>query len=354
MVTGIFREMTERMRARGGYSSPREWAAFDAEAFKLAADELCAEAGVRVRLHTLVTKVAVRAGRITRVATESKSGRESWTAGVYIDCTGDADLAYMAGVPCDYGRAEDGNAQPMTLNFRLARVEVERMPPRREINARYDRAKAEGRVHCPRENVLFFYTPQPDVVHFNTTRVVGCKGTDAADLTQAEQEARRQVRELVDFLRTEVAGFEQAYLQQTATQIGIRETRRIHGAYTLTADDVVTARKFEDGIARCSYPIDIHSPTGSGTDIRSVPRGDYYQIPYRCLQPLGVENLLVAGRCVSATHEGQSSLRVMPQCFAMGQAAGAAAALAIRGKVTPAEAPLKDLQRILDEQGQVY
>ena len=350
LVGGIFQEMLDRLSAKGGFSSPRQPNAFDPEAFKVAADEMCAEARVQVRLHTLLTAVSKKGNRISSAATESKSGRKAWRARVFIDCTGDADLACRAGVPCDIGRGEDGLTQPMTLNFRMAGVEVERMPSGAEINRRYDAAKAGGRVHCPRENVLFFHTLQPDVVHFNTTRVTGKSGVDSHDLTSAEIEARRQTQELVRFLVSEIAGFEHAYLQQTAAQIGVRESRRIRGEYALTAEDVLGGRKFADGIARCSYPIDIHSPTGAGTVIRGVPEGDYYEIPYRCLVPVGVDNLLVAGRCVSATHEAQASLRVMPQCFAMGEAAGVAASLAIERSILPREVDAGELRAILEQQ----
>jgi glycine/D-amino acid oxidase-like deaminating enzyme len=354
LVGGILDEMLTRMRALGGYDGgERAPHAFDPEAFKFAADQLCREAGVKVRLHTLVTEVRRRDGRITSLATESKSGRESWRARLVIDCTGDADIAFRAGVPCDHGRPEDGLTQPMTLNFRMARVDVPRMPAREEVNRRYDLAKAEGRVHCPRENVLLFFTTQPDVVHFNTTRVTGKSGTSAEDLTAAEFEARRQVVELVRFLVRDVPGFEHAYLQQIGTQIGIRESRRIGGDYALTGDDVVSARKFPDGIARSNYPIDIHNPAGAGTVIRDVPAGDYYEIPYRCLLPLGIENLLVVGRAISSTHEGQSSLRVMPQCFAMGQAAGTAAAMAVKARLTPRQVDPEALRTALREQGQI-
>jgi hypothetical protein len=347
LVGGIFQEMLDRMAARGGYSSPRQPNAFDPEVFKAAADQLCVDAGVQVRLHTLLTDARARDGRITSVRTESKSGGERWRAKVYIDCTGDADLAYRAGVPCDEGREEDGLTQPMTLNFRMANVQVERMPSRGEINRLYDAAKADGRVSCPRENVLLFYALQPDVVHFNTTRVTGKSGVNVEDLTDAEMEARRQTHELARFLMSDVAGFEEAYLQQTAAQIGIRESRRIRGEYTLAAEDVLAARKFPDGIARSAYPIDIHNPAGAGTVIRSVPKGDHYEIPFRCLVPTGMENLLVAGRSVSATHEAQASLRVMPQCFAMGEAAGVAAAVAIRQRIAPRAVDAAELRRAL-------
>ncbi|MFB3883276.1 MAG: FAD-dependent oxidoreductase [Armatimonadota bacterium] len=350
LVRGIFQEVLERLSAKGGFSSPRQPSAFDPEALKIAADEICAEAGVEVKLHTFLTAAATKGGRITSIATESKSGRRSLRARLFIDCTGDADLAHRAGVACEIGRAEDGLTQPMTLNFRMAGVEIERMPPGAEINRRYDAAKAEGRVRCPRENVLFFYAIQPDVVHFNTTRVVGKSGVEAGDLTSAEIEARRQTQDLVRFLVSDIPGFEHAYLQRMATQIGVRETRRIRGEYTLTADDVLAGRKFPDGIARSAYPIDIHSPTGAGTVIRGVPAGDYYEIPYRCLVPVGVDNLLVAGRSVSATHEAQASLRVMPQCFAMGEAAGVAASLAIERSISPREVDGAELRAIIERQ----
>ncbi len=151
----------------------------------------------------------------------------------------------------------------------------------------------------------------------------------------------------MQFLVSRVPGFERAYLQQTAAQIGIRESRRIRGEYMLTSEDVLGARKFPDGIARSAYPVDIHNPAGTGTVIQDVPKGDYYEIPYRCLVPLGIDNLLVAGRCVSATHEAQASLRVMPQCFAMGEAAGVAAATAVRETTPPREVDGTALRRAL-------
>lgn len=353
LVAGIFQETLDRMKAIGGYGSERQPTAFDPETLKLVADELCRDAGVEVRLHTLISGAGRDGDRVSGLRTASKSGPEQWVAELYIDCTGDADIAFWVGVPCEHGREEDQLAQPMTLNFRMAGVDMREVPPREEINRRFEQAKMADRLHQPRENVLFFHTLQPDVVHFNTTRVVGLSGADARDLTAGEVEARRQAHELAGWLRESVPGFERAYLQQCAAQIGVRETRRIRGDYVLTGDDVVQARKFPDGIARSNYPIDIHNPAGAGTVIRELPAGDWYEIPYRCLLPVGVENLLVAGRSVSATHEGQSSLRVMPQCFAMGEAAGTAAALCLQRGLTPRQLPPEDLRAALREQGQV-
>ena len=353
LVAGVFQEMLELMAAVGGYGGERQPTAFDPEAFKLVADQLCRQAGVQVRFHTLVTRADVAGSAITALHTESKSGAEQWTARVYIDCTGDADVAFLAGVACDEGREADHLTQPMTLNFRMADVDIERMPSREEINRLFDTAKAEGRVTCPRENMLWFHTLKAGVVHFNTTRVTGLSATNADDLTAAEFEARQQAHELARFLVSDVPGFERAYLQQSAAQIGVRESRRIRGHYALTADDVVQARKFPDGIARSNYPIDIHSPTGAGTDIRGVAEGDYYEIPYRCLLPQGIDNLLVAGRCVSSTHEGQAALRIMPTCFAMGEAVGVAAALACQQGISPQDVEPDGLRRALRGQGQI-
>ncbi len=353
LVAGIFQQMLDRMQALGGYGSERQPTAFDPEIFKLVADELVREAGVGMRFHTLLTRADVKQQRIVRVGTEGKDGHENRSADIFVDCTGDADLAYRAGVSCEQGREKDGLTQPMTLNFRMAGVAISRMPSRQEINRLFDAAKAQGRVTCPRENVLLFHTLHPHVVHFNTTRVTHRDPTRADDLTEAELEARRQAHELARFLIADVPGFDRAYLQQCAAQIGIRESRRIRGDYAFTAEDAVEATKFPDGIARSNYPIDIHSPSGAGTVIRSVPEGDYYEIPYRCLLPLGIDNLLVAGRCISSTHEGQAALRIMPTCFAMGEAAGLAAAMAAQRGISPRQVQAEELRHALREQGQV-
>lgn len=178
---------------------------------------------------------------------------------------------------------------------------------------------------------MWFYTTRRGEIHFNTTRVVKRDGTSAEDLTAAELEARQQVQEMVKFLTDKVPGFADAYLSATGTQIGVRETRRIVGEYVMTGEDVLEARKFRDGIARGCYDIDIHNPAGTGTVIKSLPSGESYDIPYRCLCPRGFENLLVAGRPISATHEAHSSVRIMPIATAVGEAAGVAAAMGVDG-----------------------
>jgi hypothetical protein len=198
---------------------------------------------------------------------------------------------------------------------------------------------------------LFFGTPHAHEVSVNSTRVTGVLGTDIWDLTYAEWQSRRQMRQIAAFLRRYVPGFDQAYVAQSGVNIGVRETRRIVGEYQLTAADVLEARKFDDVIARGAYPIDIHNPSGSGTILQHLPPGEAYDIPLRCLLPQHVEQLIVAGRCICGTHEAHSSYRVMPIAMATGQAAGVCAALAARAGQTPRAFPAAHVQRELRRQG---
>jgi hypothetical protein len=197
-------------------------------------------------------------------------------------------------------------------------------------------AQAQGDgIDIPREVVSFFISPYPDEVTVNMTRVVDIDPLDPDDLTRAEIEARAQTMRLVAFFRERVPGFAHARIAATATQIGIRESRRIAGAYTLTAEDILTRRTFPDAVARSAYPIDIHNPSGSGTVTHRLPPGTSYEIPYRCLLPRDREGLLVAGRCISTTHEALASTRLTPTVMTLGQAAGTAAALAVAAGIAP-------------------
>ena len=355
IIKGLFQEMLDRLDAAGGWSHRHDdWTrsdAFDPEIMKLVAQEMLEEAGVRLRLHTMLVDAVADKGHVDRVLLASKSGWEAAEASLFIDATGDGDLAVRAGAEYEQGRPEDGLSQPMTLMFRMAGVDEQRIPPREEINALYDEAKAAGEIDNPRENVLWFYTTRPGEIHFNTTRIIKRDGTSAADLTEAELEGRRQVKQMVHFLTEKVPGFENAHLIVTATQVGVRESRRITGEYVLTAADVLGARKFSDGIARGCYSIDIHNPEGTGTVIKELPEGESYDIPYRCLCPRGFENLLVAGRPISATHEAHSSLRVMPIAAAIGEAAGVAAAMCVANEQTVPEVDVAALRERLLRRG---
>ncbi len=354
IIKGLFERVIDKLDEAGGWSHRQDewaWDAFDPEIMKLVCQQMCEEVGVRLRLHTIVTAAMAGNGQVHRAILASKSGLEAVEADIFIDATGDGDLAAWAGAEHEQGRPEDGLCQPMSLMFRMAGVDEKRIPPRDEINRLYDEAKTRGEINNPRENVLFFYTTRRGEIHFNTTRVVKLDGTDADDLTQAELEGRRQVAQMAAFLKAHVAGFEQAYLAATGVQIGVRESRRIMGEYVLTGEDVLRARKFPDGIARGCYPIDIHNPAGTGTVIKELPPGETYDIPYRCLCPREFDNLLVTGRPISADHQAHSSLRVMPIAAAIGEAAGVAAALAVQQHQPVNDIDVAQLRQRLTERG---
>jgi len=353
VINGVLQELVERMEALGMYGHPKQRTAFDPEALKVVAEELCLEAGVCLLYHTFLGGVRTDAAgrKVESLIVANKAGLVELKAQLFVDTTGDADLAAMAGANVEKGRSVDSLMQPMTLNFRMGGVNVDRMPERAEISRRYVEAKARGEIDCPRENVLWFYATQPDVIHFNTTRILRKDATDPWELTEAEIEGRRQVQQLVKFLTREVEGFEHAYLQTTAPQIGVRESRRVIGDYVLTADELLAACKFDDVIARGTYPVDIHNPSGEGTIMKHLPPGEWYDIPFRCLIPLELDNLLVGGRPVSATHEAHSAIRVQPIAMAIGQAAGAAAAICAREGRTPREVDIRSVQQALTKQG---
>ena len=365
VVAGAFNKLLTRLVAAGGALSPSAETGFvvpfDPEVFKLVALDLLDEAGINFLLHAFATEV-IEPHNLEGVVFETKSGPVVVKARVVVDCTGDGDIAARAGAPFDVGREDDALVQPMTLMFRM--VEFERSAFAAYIKAHPDqwrgvhglwdlirKATAAGELDLPREDLLFFGTPHEREVSVNSTRVTGVLGVDVWDLTYAEWQSRRQMRQIAAFLRRYAPGFEQAYVVQSGVNIGVRETRRIRGDYQLTAADVLEARKFDDVVARCAYPIDIHNPTGSGTILKRLPSGEAYDIPLRCLLPQGVDRLVVAGRCISGTHEAHSSYRVMPTAMATGQAAGVCAALAALTGRAPRDLPAALVQHELKRQG---
>ncbi|QKT04068.1 FAD-dependent oxidoreductase [Ectothiorhodospiraceae bacterium 2226] len=366
VVAGVLAELQQRLVDAGGAVPPTLATGyvvpFDPEVFKSVVLDMLDEAGVEFLLHALAAEVVAPEGHVEGVVFETKSGPVVIRARCVVDCTGDGDVAARAGAPFDIGREEDGLCQPMTLMFRM--IEFDRLafgdylrdnPTQwRGVHGLWDLVRAAteaGELDLAREDILFFATPHPREVSVNSTRVTGVFSTDVWDLTRAEWLARRQMRQIVDFLRKRVPGFENAYNAQSGVNIGVREARRVRGDYQLTVDDVLSARKFPDVIARGSYPVDIHNPNGSGTILKRVPPGDAYDIPLRCLLPQGVEGLLVAGRCISGTHEAHSSYRVMPIVMATGQAAGVCAALAAAGDTTPRASDVAEIQEELLRQG---
>ncbi|WP_273380532.1 FAD-dependent oxidoreductase [Symbiobacterium thermophilum] len=341
---------------------------FDPTGLKFLLDDMIQEAGVRLLLHTLVVGAEVQNGTVRAARVVTRDGELRLEAPVFIDTTGDAFFAKLAGAPLVMGRPSDGLTQPMTLVFRMGNVDtdavldymiahpeefhettsVDLVKQTRYVSASgffslWKDAVASGEVNVPRDRLLFFGTPRPGQVLFNTVRVVNRNPVDPWDLTAAELEGRRQARQIADMVKRRVPGFADAVLLDVASQIGIRESRRIVGYYTLTEEDVYVSRQFEDGVANGAYPIDIHDPAGAGLryDDRRV---NGYRIPYRCLIPMGTKNLLVAGRCLSANHEALGTARITASCMDMGQAVGAAAALVARKGCATTELPVDELK----------
>ena len=250
----------------------------------------------------------------------------------------------------------------MTLMFRMAEFQraafegyVKENPKQwRGVHGLWDlvrKATAAGELKLPREDILFFATPHEGEVSVNSTRVTRVLGTDVWDLSYAEWMSRRQMRQIAEFLKRYVPGFEKSYVMQSGVNVGVRETRRIVGDYQLTADDVLSARKFDDAIARGAYPSTSTIRPGTGTVLKRLPPGEAYDIPLRCLMPQNAEGMIVAGRCISGTHEAHSSYRVMPIVMATGQAAGITAAIAARRGARPREISAKEVQHEVVRQG---
>ena len=369
IVGGIAQEIVERLVAMGG--SPGHIAdasdyvptitPFDPEVHKALLFELMRESGVMLLLHAYFLEALVDgvAGAVRGARVATVGGQRDYEATVTIDASADAYVAASAGVGLQQGDVR-GRVQPASLMFRLSHVDLAAtaayvranadqmrtsLPPEARdaaaltavagLHTLWRRARERGDVDVPRELVSFFISPYPDEVSVNMTRVTDIDPLDPDDLTRAEVEARAQAMQLLAFFRRDVPGFANARIAATGTQIGIRESRRIAGVYTLTQDDVLHARTFEDAVARSAYPIDIHNPSGAGTTTFRLPAGATYEIPYRCLVPERVDALLVAGRCISTTHEALASTRLTPTVMTLGQAAGTAAALCIAQGTQP-------------------
>ena len=297
------------------------------EHFKFALDDMVQEAGVEVLYHVTFSRVTTQDRLVKSVCFATKAGLLELEADFFIDATGDGDLFAFAGCDFQLGRESDGLSQPMTICFRIGNVDFSQYSWEALLPV-YEQWKADGRITNPRENILVCKGEGlgDGILHFNTTRVTHHNPTDPFSLSQAETIARGQIRELLEFFRAFPA-FRNANIIASAA-IGVRESRKLKGEHILTAQELVDCTKFDDAIALGNYDIDIHNPAGSGTSHYYFAPGDYYSIPYRSLLPKEFDNLLVGGRCISATHEAQASTRIMPICATTGEAAGIAIAVA--------------------------
>jgi len=353
-VRGIFAEIARRLSEAGGWrywhdtavagsgeGDAARWEAalgggamYDAEIAKWVLDGMIVEAGVRPLFFAQLAGVIREGDRVKAIIIESKEGRFAITGSIFIDSSGDGDLAVMAGVPYESGRSVDGATQPMTMIFKMSGVDDERAEAHAKASPGFEKELAEarkrGEVTTPGGSVNTHRCPRRGEWAFNAVRVLGKDGTKLQDVTDAMIEGRGLVMEVARFMRRDIPGFENAVLSETAAHIGVRETRRILCDYTVTADDIIQVPAFEDAIARGDWYIDIHNPKGDNVLHVHPPEGKFYEIPYRSIRARGVENLLIASRCIDCTHEAHAAIRVTPQVMAIGEGAGTAAALCLK------------------------
>lgn len=387
VVKGVVDELIERLKSMGkspghvidstGHTATVT--PFDAEAMKYVMEQMVLESGAKIMYHASLLNTYVEDGILKSVELYTKNGIISVSGKIFVDATGDGDLAKMSGVPFRLGDAEDNFCQPMTMNMKMGNVNIDKIRSyMKENTAEFpgiedklhivddaqrlsvdgfvtirNNATASGELDFGREKILFFETNNPNEVIVNTTRVSMENPTDPWQLSEAETEGRRQCHELEKFLVQNVPGFENAVMLYSGpVQIGIRSSRQIEGLYTLTAEDLISETVFEDSVAFGGYPIDIHPPKGgfSGKMLEIMnshcekEKGFIYCIPYRSLLNKYVTNIITVGRCISCTFEAQGAIRVSPIAGSIGQAGGTAAALALKYNNNPPEVDTAVLQ----------
>lgn len=387
IVGGIAQEYVDRLTERGeciGHRTcPKHNSVtnIDPEGFKILAIEMCKEAGVDVLLHLETYNVQVENGRIRQVLMYGKGNEVTVKADIFIDCTGDGDVAYLAGCTYEEGQPDTGVLQPPTVMFTLEKVDTKRLydyieqhPEEMTFSATidhregydadyfkasinhvfvglrktFDRLHAEGKCPVDRETLIYIKSMNEGEVYVNSTRLLNTDATDIYSLTNAELEGQLQVSRLHKMLKENVVGFENSFISNIAPTLGVRETRRFKGIKRLTADEICAGEIPEDTIALGAYKIDIHSGTDRSTIFKTVKQP--FGIPYGCLVSDEIENLMFAGRCVSVDAATLASIRIMPQCMCMGQAAGQAAAMAINSRSAPKNVNVEQLRTALYEQ----
>ena len=356
VVGGLPRECADTLAGRGQAFGPVPWEEtavmpYVPYGLKALYDEWMEDAGVRVLLHACLGSVNREGNRIESISVHRKDGAMTLQAGVFVDASGDGDLAFLAGAPM-----QGSPVQFPSMNFYMANVNIAEALTAglSTLKTLIREALESGEYDLPRDGGAVIPTMRPGEVIVAMGRIsldgrpVDC--ADPEELAFAEREGRRQARRLAEFLKAKMPGFAEAYLQDTPAQVGVRATRRLQGRYLLTREDVLQAASFDDAVCRSAWPVELHAE-GKATVLEFPPPGKYYQVPYRCLLPLDVENLLVAGRCLSSTFEGQASARVSATCMAMGEAAGTAAVLSLDQGGRPAEVETSALQAKLGERG---
>ncbi len=324
---GLLDEIKARQDKKISGCNHREFAP---EYIKMVLDDMIEDYGVDYLFYTTVFEVKTDRDKVVSVKALAKSTVITLEADYFVDATGDGDLIYHAGCDFQLGREGDGRCQPMTTCFRASNVDVELLYKEDEeyLDALYKKFQSEGKIKNPRENIWYTRGIDKGVAHFNTTRILNCDPTDAVSLSKAEVESRKQIFEMDKFLRENSKAYKNARIVSIATKIGVRESRKLKGVHILTGEELKNCTKFSDSIAVANYPLDIHSPDGSGTYMHVFGSGEYYTIPYRALLPKEYTNLLVAGRCLSADHYAHSAVRIMTTCANLGEAVGTAIGIA--------------------------
>ncbi len=371
VIGGMFKEIYQELLRHDAIIPhwQRGWEPFNMETYKLILDKLLKEAGVDVYLESTLVSVTMNENTISNILLNTLKGCIALEAKQFIDATGDGHLSMLAGVPYDIGRENDGAVQPYTLMFFVGGVDFDAIKEynrdkswltedgRTFVNGNgfrsfIEQANADGLDYIPKKTIGSMYNIPwlPGIVGVNFGRIFADTTLDPRRLFEDSHIGRLQVQQGVEILQKYIPGFKNCYLIESSPKVGRRESRRIKGLYTMTEDDIRKQQQFDDVIAQACYQIDIHGPTDASFQLVKIPKGMHYDIPYRSLVPCNCDNLLVAGRCVSASHEALAAIRVQPICMAMGQAAGTAAAMCAAENKHPADLNVKMLQQKLIEQ----
>ena len=352
IVKGIADKMLEYMKKEDAIYGPVNVNGmivlfYDLPVLKMVVDKMVTDSGIDILMHSQLVESKVKDGMITSVKVASKSGMIKIEGKMFIDATGDADLAYLSGVKC----VKSKELQPGSIMYRLGNVDMEKSRAfvrSGKLEEAINRANSSGEFYISRHDGLILPTPRPNeaVIGFSHIPV---DATDTLSLTKAELKAHVEVNESFRLLKNRVPGFENSYILDMASSVGIRETRRLAGQYVLREEDVLTAAKFDDGICRCAWPIELH--TKESTQLRFLKAGEWYDIPFRCCLPKEIHNLLVAGRSISCDGQAQASCRVVAPSMAVGQACGTACAISVKRKAGLKELDIMHLKEALRNQG---
>lgn len=384
IIRGLFEEIVCRMVERGYAIHPRDvrsgtaftsWikvghdhvTPFEAEGLKLILDEMLTETGVEILYHTSFLSPILDGNTLSGIVCSSKAGLEVIRASVFIDCTGDGDLAARCGVPYEMGNEELGLIQPATMFYHISNVDSDALEEDiqanlhnfyrkdgvnyRSLHWRVSEARERGDWNLDRVSIGLFRMPKKDEWCVNTSRIMGVDSTDNRSLTRAEIVGRQQAEHITEFFKKYVPGCENVRVKSTASHVGIRESRHIRGEYRLTADDLLSAKVPGDSVFVAANSVDVHGRFGPRSNEYIPINGKYYGIPYRSLVPVKIEGLLLAGRCLSADSTAAGAVRVMPPCMAMGQASGTAAALSIKNGCSVRELDVNILRETLKKNG---